>query len=123
MQPLLQPGIDVASWSTLKLSILGNQLQLPLGRRWAEVFFQLLQSSVHCIVALYKMYVTAADRSADLLGKVVQRFPPDRVFGQRPMVVLLRLLVSLELFGRHVSHHDAGVRCSRGVVLLRIDGC
>jgi hypothetical protein len=64
------------------------------------------------------MYVAAADRSADLLGKVVQRFPLDRVSGQRSIVGLLRLLVSLELFGRHVSYHNAGVRCSCSVVLL-----
>jgi hypothetical protein len=69
------------------------------------------------------MYVAAANRSANLLGKVVQRFPLDRVSGQSSIVGLLRLLVSLELLGRHVSHHDAGVRCSRGVVLLWLDCC
>jgi hypothetical protein len=69
------------------------------------------------------MYVASADSSADLLGKVVQRFPLNRVSGQRSILGLLRLLVSLELLGRHVSHYDAGVRCSRGVVLLRLDRC
>jgi hypothetical protein len=69
------------------------------------------------------MYVTAADGSADLLGRVVHRFPRHRISGQRSIVVLLRLLLSLELFRRHVSHHDAGVCCSRSVVLFRLDGC
>jgi hypothetical protein len=87
------------------------------------VLLQLLQSSVRCIVALYEMYVAAADCSADLLGKVVQRFPLNRGSGQRSIVGLLRLLVSLELLGCHVSYHDASVRCSRGVVLLRLDRC
>jgi hypothetical protein len=96
---------------------------VALGRRWAEGLVQLVQSSVRCIVVLDGMYVTAADRSADLLGRVVRRFPRDRISGQRSVVVLLRLLVSLELFRRHVSHSDAGVRSSRGVVLFRLDGC
>jgi hypothetical protein len=67
--------------------------------------------------------VAAANRSADLLGKVVQRFPLNRVSSQRSIVGLLRLLVSLELLSCYVSHYDAGVRCSRGVVLLRLDRC
>jgi hypothetical protein len=96
---------------------------VALGRRWAEVLLQPLQWSVRCIVALDGIYVTAADRSADLLGRVVQRFPRHCISGQRSIVVLLRLLASLELFRRHVSHHDASVHCSRGVVLFRLDRC
>jgi hypothetical protein len=69
------------------------------------------------------MYVTAADRSVDLLGKVVQRFPLDRVSGQRSIVRLLCLPVSLELFVCHVSHHDISIRRSRVVVLFGLDGC
>jgi hypothetical protein len=68
-------------------------------------------------------HVMAANRSADLLGKVVQCFPHDRACDQRSIVVLLRLLASLEFLDRHVSHLNAGVRCSRGVVLLRFDDC
>jgi hypothetical protein len=119
MQSLLQPGIHVVPWSNLQLPILRYQLQLPLGHRWAEVLLQLLQSS--CIVALDATYATEANRSVDILGKVVQRFPRDRVSGQRSILVFPRLPVSLELLAHHVSHHNAGVRCSRGVVLLRFD--
>jgi hypothetical protein len=87
------------------------------------VLLQPLPASVRGIVALNRVYVAAADRSADLLGKVVQRFPLDRVSGQCSIVVPLRLLVSLELLSRHVLENNAGVFFSLVMVLLRLDGC
>ena len=62
--------------------------------------------------------MAAADRSADLLGKVVQRFPFDRISSQGSIVALLRLLVSLELLGRYISYYNAGIILYLLVVVL-----
>jgi hypothetical protein len=82
------------------------------------VLLQPLQASVRSIVALDQVYMAAADRSADLLGKVVQRFPLNCVSSQRSIVVPLRLLVSLELLSRHVLEHNVGVLFSLVMVLI-----
>jgi hypothetical protein len=67
--------------------------------------------------------VAAADRSADLLGQVVQRSALDRVPGQCSIMAPLCLVISLELLGRHVLEHNAGVFFSLVMVLLRLNSC
>jgi hypothetical protein len=87
------------------------------------VLLQPLQASVRSIVALDQVYIAAANRSADLLGKVVQRFPLECVSGQCSIVILLRLLVLLELLSCYVLEHNASVLFILIMVLLRLDGC
>lgn len=87
------------------------------------MLLQPLQAIVRSIAALNLVYMAAVDRPANILGRVIQRFPLDPVSGQRSILVPLRLVVSLRLLRRHVLEHHASVLSSLVIILLRLEGC